>query len=342
MHKTQDILEKISAAGLVGRGGACYPTAAKWAAVKTALVSGRWGYIIVNGAEGEPGVKKDGYIFKNYPEEVINGVYLADKFFGPEKIKKIYIFLNHNYYRDYAPRLKKILAERKYSVLGKKTEFFAKPEKLAYISGEETAMLNLIEGKTIEPRLKPPYPTEHGFHGQPTLINNPETFYNVSLVSKDKYRGERFYTINGAVRRPGVYSLPAELSIEDILRRTDNHPVAPFFVQIGGEASGEVLNSNQLAAPVEGAGSIMVYDLEKTDHKKLINFWLNFYRTQSCGQCTTCREGSYRLAEMFEQKNFNKELFWKIVDTMEKTTFCALYSSLPIPLKSYYQNVLKK
>jgi NADH:ubiquinone oxidoreductase subunit F (NADH-binding) len=342
MLKIPEILEKISDSGLVGRGGAAYPTAAKWAAVKDALATKRAGYIVVNGAEGEPGVKKDGYIFKNYPEEVINGVLLADKFLGPAKIKKIYIYLNHDYYRDYAPRLKKILVGKKYQALGRKAEFFLKPDKLTYISGEETTILNLIEGKMAEPRLKPPFPTKSGLHHQPTLINNPETFYNVSLAARDEYRGERFYTINGAVKKPGVYPLPAELNIEEVLRRTGNYPSFPFFVQIGGEASGEVLNSSQLVAPVEGAGSIMVYDATKTDHKKLVNFWLNFYRQQSCGQCTPCREGTYRLTEMFGQKDFDKKLFWKTIETMEKTSFCALGSSLAVPLKSYYQNVLKK
>lgn len=353
MLKKTNILKKIADASLVGRGGASYPTAKKWAAVKAALSGSagkKFGYIIVNGAEGEPGVKKDAYLFQHHAAEVINGVYLADHFLGSAKIKKIYFFLNQEYFKNYAAGLKAILVIKKYQTLGAKTEFFIKPEKLTYISGEETALLNLIEGKKVEPRLKPPYPTEHGLHGRPTLINNPETFYDVSLVAADRYEDKRFYTVAGAVKRHGVYALPANLTIEEVLRRTGNYPTEPFFVQIGGDACGEILNSDQLIAPVEGAGSVMVYDKNRTDQKKLIKYWLNFYREQSCGQCTPCREGTYRLWEIIngrvlsgakkgKKKEIDWKLFWEILNALTASSFCALGSSLPIPLKSYFDNV---
>lgn len=348
-----NILKKIEAAGLVGRGGACFPTAVKWAAVKAALASKKQGYIIVNGAEGEPGLKKDAYIFQHHSAAVIKGVSLADKFLGPGKIKKIYIFLNREYFKNYAAKLKTVLATKEYKALGEKIEFFIKPEKLTYISGEETTLLNLIEGRKVEPRLKPPYPTEHGLHGRPTLINNPETFYDVSLVAAGAYEDKRFYTISGVAKHRGVYALPANLTIEEVLRKTDNYPTEQFFIQVGGEASGEVLNSDQLIRPVDGSGLIMIYNQKRTDSYKLIKYWLNFYHNQSCGQCTPCREGTYRLWEMANKKNFvggdgakgkgeMNKLFWEIVAALEETSFCALGSSLPVPLKSYYKNILKK
>lgn len=339
MIKNKDILNKISAAGLVGRGGASYPTAKKWMAVKEALKTNKKGYIIVNGAEGEPGLKKDGYIFRHYAEEVIAGVYLADKFLGSKKIKKIYIFLNRNYYLKYAPDLRNILDSRKYLKLGIKTEFFVKPERLVYVSGEETALLNLLEGKRVEPRLKPPYPTEKGLFACPTLVHNPETFYNVSLVARDKFEEKRFYTIGGAARHPGVYELSDKLSVEDILRKTENYPPMSFFVQVGGGASGKILNSGQLAASVEGAGLIMIYDKKRTDRKKLFRYWLNFYKEQSCGQCTICREGAYRLFELLDEKSFDQKLFKKIIAGFRETSFCGLGASLPIPFESYFDNI---
>lgn len=337
-----DILKKISSAGLVGRGGASFPTAQKWAAVKDALKTKKIGYIIVNGAEGEPGVRKDGYIIANYPEEVISGVQLADQFLGSAKIKKIYFFLNHDYYKKYGPGLKKVLASKKYRSLALKLEFFLKPLNLTYICGEETALLNLIEGKKIQPRLKPPYPTISGLHGHPTLINNTETFYNVGRLAHDKYEEDRFYTITGAVKRRGVYRLPINLTIEEVLRQTDNYPSQPFFVQAGGEASGEVFNSDQLDQPVEGAGSIMVYESENTNRRRLLKYWLKFYHEQSCGQCTPCREGTYRLWELINRKEIDYKLFWEIVSAMEETSFCGLGSSLPRPLKSYFNNIVRK
>ncbi len=331
----------MASAGLVGRGGASFPTAQKWAAVKDALKTKKLGYIIVNGAEGEPGVKKDGYIIANYPEEVLNGVYAADQFLGAAKIKRIYFFLNHEYYQKYGAGLKKVLEAKRYGALAKKIEFFLKPESLTYICGEETALLNLIEGKKIQPRLKPPYPTASGLHGHPTLINNTETFYNVSRLARDKYEEDRFYTITGGVKRPGVHRLPINLTIEEVLKRTDNYPAWPFFVQAGGEASGEVFNSDQLDRPVEGTGSIMVYHAAETDRRKLLKYWLKFYHEQSCGQCAPCREGTYRLWELINKKEIDYKLFWEIVSSLEETSFCALGSSLPIPLKSYFNNIVK-
>lgn len=340
MSKTS-LLKKISDAGLVGRGGASFPTAQKWAAVYNALKTKKLGYIIVNGAEGEPGVKKDGYLIANYPEEIFNGVYLADQFLGSAKIKKIYFFLSHDYYQKYAAGLKKVLTKQKYRALGDKLEFFLKPENLTYIAGEETTLLNLIEGKRIQPRLKPPYPTTNGLHNHPTLINNTETFYSVSRVARGKYEETRFYTLSGALKRPGVYELPITLTIEEVLRQTDNYPARPFFVQIGGEASGEIFNSGQLNQPVEGAGSIMVYQADTTDRRKLLKYWLRFYHDQSCGQCVPCREGTYRLWEMINRPEIDYKLFWEIVSGLEETSFCALGSSLPIPLKSYFNNIVK-
>ena len=340
--KNSKILKKIEAAALVGRGGASYPVAHKWAAVKEALKNNKFGYLVVNGAEGEPGVKKDGFILDKYTEDFIRGLYLADNFLDSEKIKKIYLFLNHNYYQRYSLKIKNILKNKKYQKLEKKIEFFLKPLDLSYISGEETAILNIIEGKKITPRLKPPYPTEYGLFGQPTLINNIETLYNVALVESDKYDEKRFYTLTGALKKPGVYRFSTNLTIENILRESGNYPSFKFFVQIGGQASGEVFNSEQLDVPAESAASIMVYDQEKTNEKKLLQYWLNFYREQSCGNCTPCREGTYRLLEMIKAKEFDRDLFWDIVNSLKESSFCALGSSLSIPLISYFKNIKHK
>lgn len=338
----EDIIKKIEEAGLVGRGGASYPVAQKWQAVKDSLRTKKRAYIVVNGGEGEPGVKKDGYILNNFSGEVVNGVYLADKFLGSSKVVRIYFYLNKDYYRAYSAKIKKILAEKKYAALNKKIEFFIKPEKLHYISGEETAILNLLEGKNAMPRLKPPYPYEHGLNGSPTLINNVESFYDVSLVASNRHEEKRFYTLGGAIKHRGVFCLPSHLSINEVLRATDNYPRQPFFVQSGGEASGEVLNSSQLDLPLGGTAALTVYDLEKTDQKKLLEYWLKFFCAQSCGQCAICREGTYRLLELSGQKNYDRNLFNDLLDVLEDSSFCALGSSLPIPVKTYFENIASR
>ncbi len=339
-NKTQvNLIDKIESAALVGRGGAAFPVAWKWRAVKEALKSESEAYIVVNGAEGEPGVKKDGFILEKYTEDFILGLNLAFEFLGNNKVKKIYLFLNKDYIKSSGNKIKKVLADKKYSDLVKKVEFFSKPLDSGYIGGEESAILNIIEGKKGEPRFRPPFPTTCGLFSKPTLVNNVETFLDVALVAKEEYCGDRFYTISGAVKKPGVYCFPALMPIESVLKQSSNYPSFDFFVQIGGNASGEILNSEQISVPADSAASIMVYDKNKTDEKKLIEYWLKFYFNNSCGKCVTCREGTYRLYEMIKAKTYDQKIFWDIVSALDDSSFCALGSSLPIPLLSYYRNI---
>lgn len=342
MKKNLSLLQKIEQAGLCGRGGASYPTAKKWQLTKDFLKKANHGFIIVNAAEGEPGVKKDGFLLDKYPEYVIRGLDLAFKFLGSNKIAKVYIYLSSDYYKKYNLKIEKILAEKKYSLLSKKVKFFIKPHQPSYICGEETAILNIIEGKRIEPRLRPPFPSEKGLFQKPTLINNVETLYDISLIDQDNYKNERLYTLAGAVKHRQVFSLPADFSVEEILQATNNYPDFPFFVITGGEVCGEVLNEKQLNAPVEGSGLLMVFDEAKTDLNKLLNYWLKFYETESCGACTACREGSYRLRELFDNNQLKTPMFEDLLDNLEDSSLCALGSSLPLTVKSYLDNIYKK
>jgi NADH:ubiquinone oxidoreductase subunit F (NADH-binding) len=327
-----DILDKIKQANLVGRGGACFPTALKWEAVKNA--SGEKKYVVINCSEGEPGVQKDAFILENYPERVLEGLELARDFLSGAKI---YFYINPEIYNRLKNKQLKI-----FSKLGEadKFEFFVKPEGAGYIGGEETALLNALEGKKIEPRLKPPFPTTRGLFGRPTLINNVETFYNVALVERGEFYDFRFYTVNGPVPNPGVYSYPAKWTIKMVLDESKNYPAFPFFVQVGGDAAGEVLASPDLDRLTPGAASITVYDLNKTQPEKLLRYWLNFFRKNSCGQCTPCREGTYRLLEILDKKPVAWPVFADLLDDLETTSFCALGCSVPAPVKSYVKNIL--
>jgi NADH:ubiquinone oxidoreductase subunit F (NADH-binding) len=341
--KSQSIIEKIENAGLVGRGGANFPTAKKWLIVKSALRRVSGGYIVVNAAEGEPGVKKDAFLLKNEAPTVIDGINLAYNFLGKNKIKTVYFYINRKYYNLYSKSLFAVLkSEKKYLFLAKKIKFFIKPLSPSYIGGEESAVLNIIEGNRAEPKKRPPFPAEKGINNLPTLVNNVETLYSVSLISKNKYQGKRLYTISGAVKYKGVYSLPADASAEDILRATDNYPDFDFFAILGGEVCGEVLDKNQLLAPIEGSGFIMVFNKEKTDKDKLLNYWLKYYETESCGLCTPCREGSYRLREMLKKGEINKKKFIDLLDNLEQASFCSLGSSLSQTVKSYLENIYKQ
>jgi len=330
-----DILSKIKKANLVGRGGAGFPTAKKWEAVKNAI--GDKKYVVCNAAEGEPGVYKDGYILEHFADRVIDGMKIAINFLSlgdarDRSAEKGYIFLNYNYN-------KKLNKKLTVSLKDSKIEIFVKPINAGYIGGEESAVLNTIEGRRIEPRLKPPFPTTNGLWGYPTLINNVETFYNVSLVASGDYKNKRFYTITGDCSNEGVYELPDNLTIEKLLNQTKNYPKFPFFAQIGGLASGEALNSSQLKRQASGVGSIAVYSLGKNNFKKVIKGWLDFFANESCGQCTPCREGTYRLNEIFSKEKIDWVLFNSLLDNLSDTSLCALGGSAPIAIKSFMKNV---
>lgn len=324
----ENIISKIKKAKLVGRGGACFPVDKKWQAVKK---SSGDKHIIANGAEGEPGVKKDEYILANYPKEVINGIKIASKYLGSTKN---FLYLNHNF-KYLEKNLREVIKKEKINI-----EIIYKPKNVGYVGGEETALIKVIEGDKVEARLKPPYPVEKGLYNQPTLINNIETLYNISLASRGKYKNERFYTVSGDCCNPGVFKLKDNLNISEILEKTKNNIDEKYFVQVGGDASGEILNNNQLDKLVSGAGSITIYKLDKNKRKEIVKKLVDFYVKNSCGRCTPCREGTYRLQEMLNDKEkMDWNLFIELLNNLGNNSICALGSSLPIPLKSYFKNV---
>ena len=324
-----DIIQKIKDSHLSGRGGASFPTYLKWKQFKQSKAKEK--YIVCNGSEGEPGVLKDGYILENYLEEFISGLKLALDFFGA---KKVIIYLNHNYYH----RFKKDLENS----IGKKLiEIFEKPDLASYVGGEETAMLNTIEGERAEPRLKPPYPGERGLSDFPTLVNNVETFYDIFLISKGRYKGNRFFTLSGDITKPGVFSFPEHYSIEKVLHEASVYPDFDFFVQVGGGANGKFFDKDDFNHEVGGAGAIVIYDKQKTKSFELIKKMSLFFKKESCGQCVVCREGAYRLSNILKEKEPNLELVSDIIFSLENSSFCALGSGLAYSIRTYFENILK-
>ena len=324
------IVTKLKKAKLTGRGGGYFPTAKKWEIVKNAKGSSK--YVVCNASEGEPGVKKDYHILKNHPENVIDGIMAAIDFLSA---KKAVIYLNPSYFSAFSRKLKQIIKNRP-------IEVFKKPHIAGYAGGEETSALNCLEGGKIEPRLRPPFPTTAGLYGHPTLINNVETFYAVSLINNDKYQNKRFYTIHGDCLWSGVYEFEENWTIEKILKLTKNYPDFDFFVQAGGDASGEILNSKQLKRPARGSGCITVYSTIKHEPIALMRGWARFFARESCGQCTPCREGTYRLKELLGQKEINWQLIPDIMDSLHYSSFCGLGCAAPIAIESYIKNVLSQ
>lgn len=325
-----DIITKLKKSGLKGRGGACFATWAKWSMVK--VTPGRKKYVVVNGSEGEPGAKKDHYILENHPEKLIDGIRIALDYLNATKA---YIYLNPVYFKKFGLALRTLIKDRP-------IELVRKPEHAGYAGGEETSVLNALEGRRIEPRLKPPFPPESGLWHYPTLINNVETLYAVSLIASGDYYNERLYTIGGDCLWTGVYSFPEDLTIKKILKKTDNLPNYDFFVQVGGDASGEALNRDQLERPAAGNGQITVYSVYKHNPSKLIAGWLNFFARESCGQCAPCREGTFRLREMAAASEPDWEKIAQIMNALSETSFCGLGCAAPVAVTSYINNVLSK
>jgi len=339
------IIEQLKQSGLLGRSGSNFPVWKKWEAVKSANSPKK--FVICNASEGEPDVFKDAFILENYLPEVINGVKIA---IAEVNASTAYIYLNKNFYQKFKQKIIDLIGNSP-------IELFEKPN--GYLAGEETAILNAIEGKRVEPRIKPPFPTEKGLWGYPTLINNVETFYWVSKISKGEYQNNRFYCISGnpstdstnsgqapldssekTVPNPGVFELPESYTIEQILKETKNYPAkaADYFFQIGGGGAGEILLDSELDQPIKGLASITIFN-KKTNPRALLKKWADFFGSENCDQCAPCREGFYRIKEIISQSQSNlsenqKQTLSEILNVLEKTSLCPFGRTAQKPFKT--------
>ena len=315
-----EITEKLKQANLRGRGGAGFPVWQKWRMVKDAVSRDGRKFIVCNVSEGEPAVFKDKYILKHWPEAVVGGIELAMQAVGA---LKAYFYLRHDYYDKFKGILARVIDNNQ-------IEIFQEP--CGYLGGEETTSLEAIQGtldkkirstggNICEPRIKPPFPPQMGLFGCPTLINNLETFYYAYKISKNEYDHHRFYCLSGDVKNPGVFEYPIEWPISRVLKESGNYPQEEFFVQAGGGASGTILLQNELNDPLNGAGAIIVHLKSKTDVQKLAKQWLDFFYRENCGKCAPCREGVYRLREIFKGEVDNAKAK-DIVNLLAGASFC--------------------
>jgi NADH:ubiquinone oxidoreductase subunit F (NADH-binding) len=323
-----EIIKVLKESGLTGRSGSGFPTGLKWEMVKKS--KGEKKYIICNASEGEPRVFKDKFILENYAKEVINGIKIAlETFDNSEAI----IYINKEYYPLFKTKLLKLSK-------GLPITLFKKGP--GYIAGEETTIFERIEGKRAEPRKKPPYPPKKGLYGMPTLINNVETFYYVSKISKGEYKGTRFFSIDGDIKNPGVYEFPINLSVKKILEETGNYPKSEFFIQIGGGACGEILLEKELKNKPCGSASIIIFDKKKTNPISLMKEWANFYMKGNCNKCVPCREGGYRILEALNEKEINWERINEMLFVLEETSFCPLGKGMVPPFSSLIKKIVNE
>ncbi|MDP4116390.1 MAG: NADH-ubiquinone oxidoreductase-F iron-sulfur binding region domain-containing protein [Bacteroidota bacterium] len=355
----EDILFNIKESRLKGRGGAGFPTSTKWMLV--AAASSEEKYVICNADEGEPGTFKDRVLLVEYPEMVLDGMVVGGYTMGA---KKGIIYLRGEYEYILKSLQDYIVQMRKDNLLGKNilgNEGFDFDIEIflgsgAYVCGEETALIESLEGNRGEARNRPPFPVSTGYLGNPTSVNNVETFAAVSHIvikggewyrkmGTDKSSGSKLFSISGDCERPGVYELPWGITINDVLIMVGAKNTKA--VQVGG-ASGVCLskdhfNRSLAYEDVSTGGSIIIFNESRNMLSVLKNF-MEFFVEESCGQCTPCRIGNVKLlegVEMLEKGEFTFSYINRLKDlgrTMQLASKCGLGQSSPNSFISILDN----
>jgi [NiFe] hydrogenase diaphorase moiety large subunit len=355
----ENILFELKGSGLKGRGGAGFPTATKW--MLTAASNSDKKFIVCNADEGEPGTFKDRVLLLEYPELVFEGMIIAGYTIGA-KNGILYLRGEYEYMlkslEDYLESLREdnLLGN---TILGKKDFNFDINIRLgsgAYVCGEETALIESLEGYRGEPRNRPPYPVNTGYLGHPTVVNNVETLASVPHIllkggdwfrkhGTDKSTGSKLFSVSGDCEKPGVYELPWGTSINELLELVGAKNTKA--VQVGG-ASGMCLPKSQFHRVLgyEDAatgGSIMIFNESRNMLKVLKNF-MKFFVEESCGQCTPCRIGNTKLLEAVEKIEKDDFTFLYINNlkelgrTMQVASKCGLGQSSPNSFISILEN----
>jgi NADH:ubiquinone oxidoreductase subunit F (NADH-binding)/NADH:ubiquinone oxidoreductase subunit E len=358
------VLDALEAAGLRGRGGAGFPTARKWRAVALAPRTPR--YVVCNADESEPCVFKDRVLIDTDPHQILEGMAIAAYAVGATE-GVLYV---RGEYAPQAVLLQAAIREAEASgYLGEGIR--GTPFSLglrvhrgagAYICGEETALLESLEGRRGEPRVRPPYPSTHGYRGCPTVINNVETFAAVPGIIRHGpawYRslgdpatpGTKLYTLLGHVRRPGVFEAPYGLTLRRVIDEFGGGmaPGATFRFALSGGAAGMLVPAALLDVPIDygsaargvplGAGAFLVCD-RTVAPLALLRELLHFFEQESCGKCTPCRVGTARARELLDHRLAgnpdpgDRTALADLVHVLEQASFCGLGQSAAWPLRS--------
>ena len=320
-----EVIKEIKASGLVGRGGAAFPTGVKWEGA--AQADGSPKYVVCNADESEPGTFKDRVLLLDDPHSVIEGMLIAGYAIGAHRG---YIYVRGEY-PYILPVLENALAEaRAAGYLGENVlnsdfsfEIEVRLGAGAYICGEETALFESIEGKRGFPRVKPPFPTTFGLFGKPTVINNVETLFNVPLIiskgsaeyrkiGTEKSPGPKLFCLSGDVTRPGVYEVPFGVTLRELFDLAGGVPGGrKLQAVLFGGAAGAFATSAQLDVKLTfedlraaglplGSGVVMVFD-ETRDLREVLARLGHFFAHESCGKCYPCQMGSQRQAEILQR-----------------------------------------
>jgi formate dehydrogenase len=342
----EDLLNALDGASLRGLGGAGFPTGRKWRAV---LGEPGPRLMAINGDEGEPGTFKDRYYLETDPHRFIEGMLIGAHVV---EASDVYIYL-----RDEYPASREILAREIAKLPPGGPVLHLRRGAGAYICGEESALLESIEGKRGLPRHKPPYPFQVGLFGLPTLINNIETLWWVRDIiekgadwwksqGRNERQGLRSYSVSGRVKNPGMKLAPAGVTVRELIDEfcggmAEGHT---FHAYLPGGASGGILPASMDNIPLDFGtlekygcfiGSAAVVILSDKDQVKdaALNL-MRFFEDESCGQCTPCRVGTQKAAILMEQRVWNRDLLNELSQAMRDASICGLGQAASNPLTS--------
>ncbi|MBN2198604.1 MAG: NADH-quinone oxidoreductase subunit NuoF [Candidatus Aminicenantes bacterium] len=357
------VLEEVKAANLRGRGGAGFPAGIKWGFVPRGTDALR--YLCVNADEGEPGTFKDRFLMSHNPHLLLEGAILASYAVG---IRTAYVYIRGEY-ESIARRLETAVSEARASGwlgdhiagTGFGLEVFVHRGAGAYICGEETALLESLEGKRGHPRLKPPFPASIGLFRCPTVINNVETLCHIPGIIRHgaeaflkrglpRDGGTRIFSVSGAVARPGCYELPTGSSLRELIyeRAGGVRDGRKLKAVIPGGLSAPMLTENEIdvrmdgdslveAGSMLGSGAVIVID-DETPMTLVLEKITKFYAHESCGQCTPCRVGTAWMARIAarlragRRRNGDVDTLHRLASGIKGRTLCPMGDAAALPV----------
>jgi len=349
----EQTIEEVKASGLRGRGGAGFLCGVKWELASQA--AGEERFLLCNADEGEVGTFKDRYILEHDPFSLIEGMAIASYAIGA---KKAYIYLRAEYHF-----LLDLLGQALQQVKGKgfleQLDIEIREGAGAYICGEESALMNSLEGRRGEVRFRPPYPPIKGLWEKPTIINNVETLMNIPQIilngarwfnemGTGQSKGTKVFSVSGDVEKPGIYELVLGSELKELMDMVGTKKVK--MVQVGG-ASGKVIPYSLIHTPLSyetvlGSGAITVFD-ESRDVIDFVYRTMEFLAEESCGKCAPCREGTEVMLEILgrltkgEGEQQDIEILEDLSNVMILSSLCGLGQSAPIPVLDtlrYFRN----
>ncbi len=358
------LVETVKASGLRGRGGAGFPTGLKWSFLPRPDGGPR--YLVVNADESEPGTCKDIPIMLGNPHALIEGVVITSYAIGSHHA---FIYLRGEVVHVYRRLLAAVDEARAAGLVGEDVlgsgfdlEITVHAGAGAYICGEETALLDSLEGRRGQPRLKPPFPAVAGLYARPTVVNNVESIASVPSIVRGgadwftsmgtpRSAGFGLFSLSGHVTRPGQYEAPLGITLRELLDMAggvrEGHELK--FWTPGGSST-PILTAEHLDVPLDyeavaGAGSMLatralqIFD-ETTSVVRCVSRWIDFYAHESCGKCTPCREGTYWLKQVMHRLEAGKgapgdvELLLDVSSSIFGRSFCALGDAAATPVQS--------